>query len=99
MLQSGKYYPCASRVITYAGQGMDVARAQTVFNAMLTPTELTREDVVFLLLNTITRWEKAKYISWAAQYRQHAATKAHDWIDGPEVSIVYCKCTYASVLN
>lgn len=86
MLQSGKYYPCASWVITYAGQGMDVARAQTIFKAMLTPAELTREDVVFLLFKTITRWEKAKYFSWAAQYRQHAATWAQDWIDGPEVS-------------
>ena len=90
MLQSGKYYPCATWVITYTCQGMDVARAQTIFKAMLEPETVTREDVVFLFFRTITRWEKAKYFGWATQIRQHAGSWAQDWIDGPEVSVVLC---------
>ena len=88
-----RYAVDPSWVITSHGHGMDLARAQTIMTIMLTPYDVTREDVIFLFFKTITSWERERYLAWAYQYRQTAAQEATDGENGSEV----CSCSMCFV--
>ena len=45
MLKTGKYYPAASWVIAEYGKGYEPYRMQSLYRIMVTPFQITRQDV------------------------------------------------------